>query len=281
MSQKSYDKSPVLYLIATPIGNMDDITFRAIEVLKSVKVIFSEDTRITNQLLKHYNIKNKLISSHQYNEKENIDKLLEYLNNGFDVGLVTDRGTPIISDPGYYLSEAAIKSGFNVVSIPGATAFVSALIVSNIESLPFTFYGFLNSKQSKRRKELEKIKFLEPTMIFYEAPHRLTETLSDMLDILGNRKCSISREITKKFEEVYRGNLVDIIEQTMDVKGEIVIVVEGNKSVNTYSNLTIVEHVNLYIKEGYNSKDAIKLVAKERQLNKNEVYIEYHNNDKR
>ena len=157
MSQKSYDKSPVLYLIATPIGNMDDITFRAIEVLKSVKVIFSEDTRITNQLLKHYNIKNKLISSHQYNEKENIDKLLEYLNNGFDVGLVTDRGTPIISDPGYYLSEAAIKSGFNVVSIPGATAFVSALIVSNIESLPFTFYGFLNSKQSKRRIRKNKI----------------------------------------------------------------------------------------------------------------------------
>lgn len=280
MSQKSYDKLPVLYLIATPIGNMDDITFRAIEVLKSVKVIFSEDTRITNQLLKHYNIKNKLISSHQYNEKENVDKLLEYLNDGYDVGLVTDRGTPIISDPGYYLSEAAIKSGFNVVSIPGATAFVSALIVSNIESLPFTFYGFLNSKQSKRRKELEKIKFLEPTMIFYEAPHRLTETLCDMLEILGNRKCSISREITKKFEEVYRGNLSDIIEQTKDVKGEIVIVVEGNKSVNTFDNLTIVEHVNLYIKEGYNSKEAIKLVAKERQLNKNEVYIEYHNNDK-
>lgn len=280
MSQKSYDKLPVLYLIATPIGNMDDITFRAIEVLKSVKVIFSEDTRITNQLLKHYNIKNKLISSHQYNEKENVDKLLEYLNDGYDVGLVTDRGTPIISDPGYYLSEVAIKSGFNVVSIPGATAFASALIVSNIESLPFTFYGFLNSKQSKRRKELEKIKFLEPTMIFYEAPHRLTETLCDMLEILGNRKCSISREITKKFEEVYRGNLSDIIEQTKDVKGEIVIVVEGNKSVNTFDNLTIVEHVNLYIKEGYNSKEAIKLVAKERQLNKNEVYIEYHNNDK-
>lgn len=280
MSQKSYDKSPVLYLVATPIGNMDDITFRAIEILKSVKVIFSEDTRITNQLLKHYNIKNKLISSHQYNEKENVDKLLEYLNQGYDVGLVTDRGTPVISDPGYYLAEAAINNGFNVVSVPGATACISALIVSNIESLPFTFYGFLNSKQSKRRKELEKIKSLEPTMIFYEAPHRLTETLNDMLEILGNRKCSISREITKKFEEIYRGNLVDIIEQTKDVKGEIVIVVEGNKSVNNFGNLTIIEHVNLYIKEGYSSKDAIKLVAKERQLNKNEVYMEYHKNDK-
>lgn len=281
MSQKSYDKSPVLYLVATPIGNMDDITFRAIEILKNVKVIFSEDTRITNQLLKHYNIKNKLISSHQYNEKENVDKLLEYLKDGNDVGLVTDRGTPIISDPGYYLAQAAQDAGYNVVSIPGATAFVSALIVSGVDAQPFTFYGFLNSKQSKRKKDLEKIKSLEPTMIFYEAPHRLTETLSDMLEILGNRKCSISREITKKFEEVYRGNLVDIIEQTKDVKGEIVIVVEGNKNVNTYDNLTIIEHVNLYIKEGYSSKDAIKLVAKERQLNKNEVYIEYHKNDKR
>ena len=281
MSQKSYDKSPVLYLIATPIGNMDDITFRAIKILESVKVIFSEDTRITNQLLKHYNIKNKLISSHQYNEKENVEKLLEYLNAGHDVGLVTDRGTPVISDPGYYLAQAAQDAGFNVVSIPGATAFVSALIVSGVDAQPFTFYGFLNSKQSKRRKELEKIKSLEPTMIFYEAPHRLTETLTDMLEVLGNRKCSISREITKKFEEVYRGNLVDIIEQTRDVKGEIVIVVEGNKSVNNFDNLTIIEHVNLYIKEGYNSKDAIKLVAKERQLNKNEVYMEYHNNDKR
>lgn len=280
MSQKSFDKSPVLYLVATPIGNMDDITFRAIEILKSVKVIFSEDTRITNQLLKHYNIKNKLISSHQYNEKENIDKLLEYLNSGSDVGLVTDRGTPVISDPGYYLAQAAIDAGFNVVSIPGATAFVSALIVSGVEAQPFTFYGFLNSKQSKRKKELEKLKSLEPTMIFYEAPHRLTETLIDMLEILGNRRCSISREITKKFEEVYRGNLVDIIEQTKDVKGEIVIVVEGNKNVNNFDNLTIIEHVNLYIKEGYSSKDAIKLVAKERQLNKNEVYMEYHKNDK-
>ena len=281
MSQKSYDKSPVLYLIATPIGNMDDITFRAIRILESVKVIFSEDTRITNQLLKHYNIKNRLISSHQYNEKENVEKLLEYLNAGHDVGLVTDRGTPVISDPGYYLAQAAQDAGFNVVSIPGATAFVSALIVSGVDAQPFTFYGFLNSKQSKRKKELEKIKSLEPTMIFYEAPHRLTETLTDMLEILGNRKCSISREITKKFEEVYRGNLVDIIEQTRDIKGEIVIVVEGNKSVNNFDNLTIIEHVNLYIKEGYNSKDAIKLVAKERQLNKNEVYMEYHNNDKR
>lgn len=278
MSQKSYDGTSTLYLIATPIGNMDDITYRALETLKKVEVIFSEDTRITNQLLKYFDIKKKLISNHQYNEEENKEKLLEYLKNGYDVGLVTDRGTPVISDPGYELAKYAIENGYNVVSIPGACAFVSALIVSNLDIFPFTFYGFLNSKQSKRRKELEGLKNLSPAMIFYEAPHRLVETLTDMLNILGNRKCSISREITKKFEEVYRGNLDEVIEEVRNAKGEFVIVIEGNKSVNTFDNLTIIEHVNLYIKEGIDKKEAIKKVAKERQLTKNEVYMEYNEN---
>ena len=276
MSKNTNNEKATLYLIATPIGNMEDITYRAINILKKVDVIFSEDTRVTNQLLKYYGIKKKLIASHQYNEKENIEKVLSYLNDGKSIGLVTDRGTPIISDPGYFLAKAAMEANFNVLSIPGATALISALIVSGIEPQPFTFFGFLNSKQSKRKKELEKIKYLDSTLLFYEAPHRLTETLTDMLEILGNRKCSISREITKKFEQIYRGNIKDIIEQTIHVKGEIVIVVEGNKSVNTYDNLTIIEHVNLYIKEGYEIKEAIKLVAKERQINKNEVYREYH-----
>ena len=279
MSQKSYDGTSTLYLIATPIRNMDDITYRALETLKKVEVIFSEDTRITNQLLKHFDIKKKLISNHQYNEEENKEKLLEYLKNGYDVGLVTDRGTPVISDPGYELAKYAIENGYNVVSIPGACAFVSALIVSNLDIFPFTFYGFLNSKQSKRRKELEDLKNLSPAMIFYESPHRLVETLTDMLNILGNRKCSISREITKKFEEVYRGNLDEVIEEVRDAKGEFVIVIEGNKSVNTFDNLTIIEHVNLYIKEGIDKKEAIKKVAKERQLTKNEVYMEYNGNE--
>ncbi len=276
MSQKSYNNKPTLYLIATPIGNMEDITYRAINVLKSVSVIFSEDTRVTNQLLSYYNIKNKLISSHQYNEKENIDKLLKFLNDGQDVGLVTDRGTPIISDPGYYLAQAAINNNYNVVSIPGATAFVSALITSNIEAQPFTFIGFLNSKQSKRRKELEELKNHKYTLIFYESPHRLIDTLNDMLKIMGNRNIAISREITKKFEEIYRGTISDVINELEVVKGEFVIVLEGNKDVNDFSNLSILEHVDLYIKNGYDSKEAIKKVAQERQLNKNEVYREYH-----
>ncbi len=276
MSQKSYDNKPTLYLIATPIGNMEDITYRAINVLNKVSVIFSEDTRVTNQLLSYYNIKNKLISSHQYNEKENIDKLLKYLNDGQDVGLVTDRGTPIISDPGYYLAQAAINNNYNVVSIPGATAFVSALITSNIEAQPFTFIGFLNSKQSKRKKELEELKNHKYTLIFYESPHRLIDTLNDMLKILGNRNIAISREITKKFEEIYRGTISDVINELDVVKGEFVIVLEGNKDVNDFNNLSILEHVDLYIKNGYDSKEAIKKVAHERKLNKNEVYREYH-----
>ena len=276
MIQKSYDGKPTLFLIATPIGNMDDITYRAIETLKNVSVIFAEDTRIANQLLTKFKIKNKLIASHQYNEKENIEKLLSYLDNNENVGLVTDRGTPVISDPGYYLAKAAIENNYNVVSIPGATAFVSALITSNIEPFPFTFVGFLNSKSSKRKKELENLKNYNSTLIFYESPHRIGETLNDMLEILGNRKCSISREITKKFEEIYRGTIKEIIEQFKTPKGEFVIVVEGNKSVNQFSNLTIIEHVNLYIKEGFEVKEAIKKVAKERKINKNEVYSEYH-----
>lgn len=276
MSQKSYDNKPTLYLIATPIGNMEDITYRAINVLKSVSVIFSEDTRVTNQLLSYYNIKNKLISSHQYNEKDNIEKLLKYLNDGQDVGLVTDRGTPIISDPGYYLAKAAINNNYNVVSIPGATAFVSALITSNIDAQPFTFFGFLNSKSSKRRKELEELKNNKYTLIFYESPHRLIDTLNDMLKILGNRNISISREITKKFEEIYRGTISDVINELDVLKGEFVIVVEGNKDVNDFSNLSILDHVNLYIENGLDSKEAIKKVAHERKLNKNEVYSEYH-----
>ena len=276
MSQKSYDNKPTLYLIATPIGNMEDITYRAINVLKSVSVIFSEDTRVTNQLLSYYNIKNKLISSHQYNEKDNIDKLLKYLNDGQDVGLVTDRGTPIISDPGYYLAKAAINNNYNVVSIPGATAFVSALITSNIDAQPFTFFGFLNSKSSKRRKELEELKNNKYTLIFYESPHRLIDTLNDMLKILGNRNISISREITKKFEEIYRGTISDVINELDVLKGEFVIVVEGNKDVNDFSNLSILDHINLYIENGLDSKEAIKKVAHERKLNKNEVYSEYH-----
>lgn len=276
MSQKSYNNTPTLYLIPTPIGNMEDITFRAIKIMKEVEVIFAEDTRVTSLLLKSLDIKKKLISSFNYNEETNKEKLLEYLKNGYNVGLVSDRGTPVISDPGFELASCAIDNGYNVVGLPGATALIPALITSGISPMPFLFYGFLNSKSSKRKQELEIIKDYKSTIIFYEAPHRILDTIEDMRSILGNRKIAISREISKKFEEIYRGNLDDISGQLIDIKGEFVIVVSGNNKEKTYDNLTVIEHVNLYIKEGNNIKDSIKIVAKERNMNKRDVYNEYH-----
>lgn len=282
MSQKSYDGSPTLYLIPTPIGNMEDITIRALNILKEVEVVFCEDTRVTGQLLKYYDINKKLISSHNFNESKNTNKLLEYLNSGFNVGLVSDRGTPIISDPGYELAKCAIDNGFNVISLPGATALIPALTSSGISPMPFYYYGFLNNKDSSRKKELENLKNIDATIIIYEAPHRIKKTLIDLGNILGNnRKISISREITKKYEEIYRGTVEELIKQNNEYKGELVLVIEGNKKIVEYKNLTIKEHVNLYLEEGNSVMDAIKIVSKERGMKKSEVYDEYHNIEKK
>lgn len=277
MSQKSYDGSPTLYLIPTPIGNMDDITLRAINILSKVEVIFAEDTRVTSLLLNHLDIKKKLFSSHLFNEHSNKDKMLEYLRSGYDVGLVSDRGTPVISDPGYELAKVAIDNNFNVVGLPGATALVPALISSGLSPMPFLFYGFLNNKETKRKKELEELKNIKATIIFYEAPHRILKTLADVLEVMGNRRVSISREISKKYEEIYRGTVDQVILQLSNVKGEIVLLVEQDYSEKTYDNLTVIEHVNLYIKEGLKSKDAIKAVAQDRNVSKTDVYNIYHN----
>lgn len=282
MSQKSYDGSPTLYLIPTPIGNMEDITIRALNILKSVDIIFCEDTRVTGQLLKYYDINKKLISSHNFNESNNKEKLLQYLSSGLDVGLVSDRGTPIISDPGYELARFAIESGYNVVSLPGPTALVPALTSSGISPMPFYYYGFLNSKDSIRRKELESLKNIDATLILYEAPHRIKKTLMDLGNILGNnRKISISREISKKYEEIYRGLVWEIIEQDNEYKGELVLVIEGNKEITQYKNLTIEDHIKLYIDDGKSVMDSIKIVAKERGMKKSEVYDLYHNIEKK
>lgn len=281
MEQKSYNNSPTVYLIPTPIGNLEDITFRAISILKEVDVVFSEDTRVTSLLLNHFDIKKKLISSHNFNEDKNEKKLLTYLEQGQNVGVVSDRGTPVISDPGYELAKIAINHGYNVVGLPGATALIPALIMSGLDPLPFYFYGFLNSKETKRHEELESLKDFNHTIIFYEAPHRIEKTLNQLLKIFGDRKICIAREISKKFETVYRGTISEIIPLCNEMKGEIVLLVEGNKSVKDYHHLTIIEHVNLYIKEGKNAKDAIKLVSKDRHMNKKEVYDIYHNIDRK
>ncbi|HHW69086.1 MAG TPA: 16S rRNA (cytidine(1402)-2'-O)-methyltransferase [Tenericutes bacterium] len=277
MIQKSYDGKPILYLIPTPIGNMDDITYRAVKVLNEVEVIFAEDTRVTMKLLTHLGIKKKLFSSHLHNEYNNKEKLLDYLNKGYNIGLVSDRGTPVISDPGYELVLCAIENGFNVVTLPGATALIPALASSGLKSKHFMFYGFLDNRETKRKKELEELKNIKATIIFYEAPHRIKNTLINIYEIMGNRKICISREISKKFEEYIRGDIRDIINQINELKGEIVVLVGESNETKKYDNLTIIEHVNLYIKEGYKTNDAIKLVAKDRKTAKNNIYNEYHN----
>ncbi len=278
MIQNSYNDTPTLYLIPTPIGNLEDITYRAVKVLEEVDVIFSEDTRVTLNLLNNFGIKNKLISLHEHNEDVVKIQVLEYLKNGSSVGLVTDRGTPIISDPGYKTVKYVSDNGYNVVALPGATAFACALVTSGISPQPFLFYGFLNSKDSKKREELELLKENEYTMVFYEAPHRIIKTLNMMLEVFGNREISISREITKKFESIYRGKLEDVI-KIVPEKGEFVIVVEGNKLSNIDFNLSIKEAVDLYIKNGFDVMTSIKKVAKDRKISKNEIYKEYHGKD--
>ena len=276
MSQKSYDGSPTLYLIPTPIGNMDDITYRTVKILEEVDVVFCEDTRETGLFLNYLGIKKKLIANHEHNETHNHEKILEYLKNGKTVGLVSDRGTPVISDPGYELARFVIEEGYNVVALPGATALIPALITSGLAPMPFLFYGFLNSKASKREKELEELKTEKATMIFYEAPHRLKETIESLRKVLGNnRKMTISREITKKYEEIYRGTISTFSGLDLEIKGEIVLVVEGNKEISDFSNLTLIEHVNLYLEDGMSKMDAMKQVAKERNMKKSEVYNEY------
>ena len=275
MWQSSYDGSPSVYLVPTPIGNLEDMTFRAINVLKMVDAIFSEDTRVTLQLLNHFDIKNKLIALHDHNEDVVKDKVLEYLKEGKNVAIVTDRGSPIISDPGYKTVKFLKDNGYNVIGLPGACAFVPALIASSISSEHFTFYGFLNSKESKMRQELEYLKDSEYTLVFYEAPHRMLKTLNMMLDVFGDRYISISREISKLHESVYVGSISDAIKNTNEFKGEFVIVVSPNEE-EIVNDMDIIDNVNMYIRTGLTSMEAIKKVAKERKIPKNEVYKEYH-----
>lgn len=274
MSQKSYDNTPTLYLVPTPIGNLDDFTFRGVETLKKVDVIFSEDTRVTLNLLNHFNIKKHLVASHKFNEEKSSAKLLSYLNEGKSVALVTDRGTPLLSDPGNICVKKVVEMGYNVVSLPGATAAIPALTSSSIDSSRFLFYGFLNSKQSKRIKELELLKDVKYTIIFYEAPHRIIDTLNDMKQVFKNRYISISREISKKYEEIYRGTIEEVIKELNEPKGEFVIVVSGNDEEVSYDDLSVQDHVDMYVRDGYTLKDAIKKVAKDRNVAKNEIYRE-------
>ena len=276
MSQKSYKSENNLYLIPTPIGNLEDITIRSLNLLKEVDIILCEDTRVTGNLLKKYDIKKKLISCHEHNEDTIKYEVVKYLQEGKKIGLVTDQGSPIISDPGFRVVEEVIKNNLNVIGLPGSTAFVPALISSGISPSKFLFYGFLNAKQGRQKQELTSLKYYPYTMIFYEAPHRIKTTLENMLDILGNRKVCLARELSKIYEEYYRGTITEILEDIESIKGEIVLIVEGNTEKTDYNNLDILEHINIYLEDGMDEKEAIKKVAKERSIAKSIVYKEYH-----
>ena len=275
MIQKSYDDTASLYLIPTPIGNLDDITVRSLNILKTVDEILCEDTRDTGLLLSHYSIQKKLVSCHEFNESKMIDYVVSKLKEGYNLGLVTDQGTPIISDPGYIVARGVIEAGFNVISLPGATAFVPALTSSGIEPSPFLFYGFLNAKDSKQIQELQSLKDYPFTIVLYEAVHRMKNTLNHILDVFGDRTICICRELSKIHEEYTRGKITEVLPFVDQMKGEFVIVVEGNHSVTDYSSLDIVEHVQMYL-DDMSEMDAIKKVAKERGVAKSVIYQEYH-----
>ena len=276
--QKSFenDKS-TLYLVATPIGNLEEMTYRSVRILNEVDFIAAEDTRNTIKILNHFGIKKKLISHHEHNIEVSSKKIVELLQEGHSIALVSDAGYPAISDPGYELVLKVIEAGFNVVPISGANACLDALIVSGIAPQPFLFYGFLNHSDKIKKKELESLKKYKETLVFYESPHRIKKTLTLLLEYFGNRPIALCRELTKKHEEIIRGNVQEILDIVDTIKGEMVLVVEGSKEEDEVVEfeLPLKEQVELYI-EGMTSKEAIKKVAKERNLPKNEVYTAYH-----
>lgn len=277
VQKSNLDSTSTLYLVPTPIGNFDDMTFRSVEVLKNVDIIYCEDTRVTKVLLSHFDINTPLKSYHIFNESERLEEIINNLSNGLNIALVSDAGLPCISDPGFLISKHVIENDYNVVSLPGASASLTALIASGLPNEKFYFNGFLSSKQSQRIKQLEQLIDREETIIIYEAPHRITETLQDMYNVLGNRNVVIARELTKKYEEYIRGSLEEIVENVKELKGEIVLIVEGCKEkieVINLNKLTITEHFNHYKEKGLSDNDAMKSVAKDRNVSKNVIYKE-------
>ncbi|MEE1132852.1 MAG: 16S rRNA (cytidine(1402)-2'-O)-methyltransferase [Caryophanon sp.] len=287
-SQKSstHEAGSCLYLVATPIGNLEDMTMRALRILKEVDMIAAEDTRNTKKLCNYFDISTPLTSYHEHNIEVGGEKLLNLLRDGKQVALVSDAGLPCISDPGADIVEKAIAEGFAVVPIPGANAAVTALIASGISPQPFYFYGFLGRSKKGRKETLETLRRREETILFYEAPHRLKDTLKDMHMVLGNRRIVLARELTKKFEEFLRGTLEEAVEwaNNNEIRGEFCLVLEGNKEADElfdeapyWQDFSLEQHVDYVMSElGQTSKDAIKEVAKLRGMQKRDVYNAYH-----
>ncbi len=276
--QKSFDNdNPKLYLVATPIGNLEDITFRAINTLKMVDVIYCEDTRTSFKLLNHYDITTKLKSVHLFNENDISHEIIDTIKGGLNVAIISDAGLPIISDPGWVVVKEAVDNDIDVVSIPGATAGLTALIASGIPAHAFYFAGFLNSKKAKRKQELKKLYNKEETIIMYESPHRIVETLNILDEIFTNRNIVLARELTKKHEEYLRGKPKELLEVAETLKGEMVLIIEGNQNPETdelveLNDLSIEEHFKHYVDKGMSDKDSMKQVALDRHISKKEVY---------
>lgn len=275
-NQNYQSNKSTLYLIATPIGNLEDITLRALRTLKEVDKIYAEDTRVSLKLLTHFEIKKPLISFHEHNQLMKIEDVIKDLENGLNIGLVSDAGMPLISDPGYVLVKTVLEKGYNVVSLPGANALLPALTMSGIKTHPFSFYGFLDSKTSKRNLELEDLKYRKETLIFYEAIHRIKQTLKSMYEILGDREFVICREITKAYEEIIKAKLSEY-KDIPELKGELVIIVEGYLEEKLETNLSIVEQVDYFVSTGLKKTEAMKRVAQMTGLPKNQIYNEYLN----
>lgn len=287
--QKSYqdDKSPTLYIVPTPIGNLEDMTFRALQTLKNVDLIAAEDTRNTKNLLRHFDIETPLISYHEHSKESREQELIQRLKQGEQIALVSDAGMPAISDPGQELIQAAIEADINVVVLPGANAAICALIGSGLSTHEFLFYGFLPRKKKAKTEELTRLSQLQATIIFYESPHRIKDTLEAIYEVFGDRHVALARELTKRFEEFLRGPVSELIHwlEEHELKGECVLVVEGASEETRqldklwWSHLSVRDHVTYYIEEkNLRSQDAIKQVAKERQMGKREVYQIYHLN---
>ncbi|ALX49455.1 16S rRNA (cytidine(1402)-2'-O)-methyltransferase [Lentibacillus amyloliquefaciens] len=288
--QKSFNREEsIIYVVPTPIGNLEDITFRALRTLKEVSVIAAEDTRNTKKLLNHFEIATPLISYHEHNKESRTKQLLERLEQGESIAVVSDAGTPGVSDPGFELFQGAIEADYPVVVLPGANAALCALVGSGLPSDEFLFYGFLPRKKKEKEAELARLKSNQATLLFYESPFRVKDTLKMLQTHLGNRRITAARELTKKFEEYVRGTAEELMtwaEET-ELKGEFCLVVEGassgapQESDLWWSSYSIVGHVNYYINEkNISSKEAIKRVTEDRHMAKRDVYQAYHINQK-
>lgn len=268
-----------LYVVATPIGNLDDITLRAINVLKSVDIIIAEDTRHSLKLLNHLEISKPLISYHRHNEEIKADGILDKIEEGNNIALISDAGTPIISDPGEVIVKEALERNIEVVPIPGACAIITALMAAGVNTRSFTFYGFLSINKKLRNKELEEIKNNRNTIILYEAPHKILNTLKDLENYVGERKIVLARELTKIHEEFIRGTIKEVEEKINTPKGEYVIIIDEDKEIqneeNELNNLSLEEHYKYYEKLGLDKKEIIKRIAKDRGVPKNEIYQKF------